>query len=278
MILGDGWYRGYLAFNNNRAVYGNRLALLAMLRVEYRGGKVDIVGTDPEWKGTTGPILMSDIYMGETYDARLEMPDWTKPGFDDSNWSSVVESQPPDATLIASAGPPVRRINEIKPVAVLDTPEGDTVVDMGQNMVGRIRFQVEGDPGHAITLQHAEVLDKEGNFYTENLRAAKQTVNYILKGGGPETYEPHFTFQGFRYVKVQGWPGNLDRNDLTGIVIHSDMERTGEFECSDPLVNQLQHNIIWGQKGNFLDVPTDCPQRDERLGCSEPAQRLKISS
>ncbi len=271
-ILGDGWYRGYLAFNNKRATYGDQLALLAMLRVEYRNGRVETVGTDRNWKGTTGPILMSDIYMGESYDARLEMPGWSSPGFDDSNWRSVAGYDHTKSTLIAAAGPAVRRTEELKPIDILHTPEGDTVVDMGQNMVGRIRLQVQGKKGEVVTLQHAEVLDKEGNFYTENLRAAKQTVSYTLKGERRETYEPHFTFQGFRYVKVKGWPGELNKDDLTGIVIHSDMEPTGEFECSDPLINQLQHNIVWGQKGNFLDVPTDCPQRDERLGWTGDAQ------
>ena len=140
---------------------------------------------------------------------------------------------------------------------------------MGQNMVGWIRLKVQGTAGATVTLRHAEVLDKQGNFYTANLRGAKETVRYTLKGGGVENFEPHFTFQGFRYVAVDGYPGDLTPESLTGIVIHSDLARTSEFETSNPLINQLQHNIIWGQKGNFLDVPTDCPQRDERLGGQE---------
>jgi alpha-L-rhamnosidase len=174
--------------------------------------------------------------------------------------------------LVAPAGPPVRRTGEIKPIKILKTPAGDTVVDVGQNMVGWVRLKAEGPAGTTITLRHAEVLDKQGNFYVENLRAAKQTVRYTLKGGGPETYEPHFTFQGFRYVAVDGYPGPLTLDSLTGVVVHSDMAPASTFESSKPLVNQLQHNIVWGQKGNFVDVPTDCPQRDERLGWTGDAQ------
>ena len=173
---------------------------------------------------------------------------------------------------MAPAGPPVRRTGEIKPIKIFKTPAGDTVADMGQNMVGWVRLKVEGPAGTTVTLRHAEVLDKQGNFYVENLRAAKQTVRYTLKGGATEVYEPHFTFQGFRYVAVDGYPGQLTPDSLTGIVVHSDMAPAGTFETSKPLVNQLQHNIVWGQKGNFVDVPTDCPQRDERLGWMGDAQ------
>jgi alpha-L-rhamnosidase len=161
----------------------------------------------------------------------------------------VVVLDHPKNVLVASAGPAVKRMEEIRPVEILATPAGETVFDMGQNMVGRVRIRVEGPAGTTLTLRHAEVLDGEGNIYTENLRAATQSVTYTLRGGGPETYEPHFTFQGFRYVAVDGWPGTPTPDDLTGIVIHSDMPVTGHFETSDSLLNQLQHNIIWGQKG-----------------------------
>lgn len=143
---------------------------------------------------------------------------------------------------------------------------------MGQNMVGWVRFSIEGDAGRAVELHHAEILDHHGNFYIDNLRAAKQRIHYTLKGGGMETYEPHFTFQGFRYVKLIGFPEEVVLDQFTGVVLHSSMERTGHFSCSSPLVNQLHHNILWGQKGNFVDVPTDCPQRDERLGWTGDAQ------
>jgi alpha-L-rhamnosidase len=209
---------------------------------------------------------LAEIYSGETYDARLEQAGWNTAGFDASRWTPVAVAQGRTDDLVAPAGPPVRGIQEIKPIKILKTPGGDTVVDMGQNMVGWVRLKAQGPAGTTITLRHAEVLDKQGNFYTENLRAAKAALRYTLKGGGPEVYEPHFTFMGFRYVAVDGYPGDLTLDSLTGSVVHSDMAVTGTLETSKPLVNQLQHNIQWGQKGNFLDVPTDCPQRDERLG------------
>jgi alpha-L-rhamnosidase len=270
--LGDGWYRGFLAWKERRNVYGDRLALRCQLRIEYRDGRVETVGTDGTWRSTTGPIRSSDIYMGETYDARLERPGWSAVGYDDRDWAPVRVVEPEKRALIAPASPPVRRIEEVRPVKVLKTPAGDTVVDMGQNMVGHVRLKVRGPAGTTVTLRHAEVLDREGNLYTDNLRAAKQRVTYILKGGADEVYEPHFTFQGFRYVAVEGWPGEPAPDDLTGVVVHSDLPVTGRFTTSSPLLDQLQHNIRWGQKGNFLDVPTDCPQRDERLGWTGDAQ------
>jgi len=230
------------------------------------------VGTDGTWKSATGPVLASDIYNGETYDARLERPGWSAPGFETGDWTAVRVVDAPKGTLVAPAGPPVRRIEEVRPVKVLKTPSGETVVDMGQNMVGHVRLKVRGPAGTTVTLVHFEVLDKAGNVYTANLRAAKQQVRYTLKGGAEEVYEPHFSFQGFRYVAVSGWPGEPTLDGLTGVVVHSDMPVTGRFTTSNPLLNQLQHNIRWGQKGNFLDVPTDCPQRDERLGWTGDAQ------
>ena len=271
-LLGSGWYRGEIGFSGQRNHYGDRLALLCQIRITYRDGREETVMSDGSWKASTGPILMSGIYHGETYDARLEKDGWTQAGFDDRQWSGVRTASYPKENLVAPAGPPVRKQEELRPVKILRTPAGETVADMGQNMVGWVRLKVRGPAGTTVTLRHAEVLDKQGNFYTTNLRAAKQTVKYMLKGGGEETFEPHFTFQGFRYIAVDGYPGDLSAESLTGVVIHSDMARTGEFEASKPLINQLQHNIVWGQKGNFLDVPTDCPQRDERLGWTGDAQ------
>ena len=270
--LGDGWYRGFLAWSDRRAVYGDRLALLGQLRIEYEGGRVETVGTDGTWKSATGPIRASDIYNGETYDARLERPGWSRTGYDDKDWAPVRVVEPEKRALIAPAGPPVRRIEEVRPVKVLKTPAGETVFDMGQNMVGHVRLKVRGPAGTTVTLRHFEVLDKAGNVYTANLRVAKQQVTYVLKGGADEVYEPHFTFQGFRYVAVAGWPGEPTLDALTGVVVHSDMPVTGQLTTSNPLLDQLQHNIRWGQKGNFVDVPTDCPQRDERLGWTGDAQ------
>lgn len=271
-ILGDGWYRGFLGWKPLRNYYGEKLGFLLQIIVKYEDGSVQIFGTDGTWKSSTGPILESDIYNGEIYDARLEIPGWNRPGFDDSNWKSVRLMDRYQKKLVAAYGPPVRRIQEIKPIAILKSAKGETIFDMGQNMVGWVRIRVAGPSGTTITLHHGEVLDKEGNLYTDNLRSAKQRDQYILKGGGQEIFEPHFTFHGFRYVAVEGWPGEPNLNDLTGIVIHSDMTPVGDFSCSHPMINQLQHNIQWGQKGNFLDVPTDCPQRDERMGWTGDAQ------
>ncbi|WP_234572592.1 alpha-L-rhamnosidase [Rhodohalobacter sp. 614A] len=266
VMLGDGWYRGYLAWGDARNHYGKTLGLLAQIEVTYEDGSVATFGTDDNWMSSTGPILKSDIYNGEMYDARLEKEGWTKTGYDDSDWFGVNVAHHTKENLVAPEGPPVRKIQTLNPIEIFETPGGDTVVDFGQNLVGWVKISAEGKAGTEISLVHAEVLDKEGNFYTANIRAAEQTNRFILKGEGVETFEPHFTFQGFRYVKIEGYPGELSEDDLTAVVLHSDMKPTGHFETSNALLNQLQHNIVWGQKGNFVDIPTDCPQRDERLG------------
>jgi alpha-L-rhamnosidase len=272
VTLGDGWYRGYSSWDMRRNLYGEKLALLLQLHIVYQDGSTQIIATDDTWKASTGPILSSDIYNGEIYGARLEKKGWSAPNFNDAGWSDVKRIEHSKSILVAPAGPPVRKIQEIKSVAILKTPAGETVFDMGQNIVGWVRLKVQGKAGATVTLHHTEVLDKDGNFYRDNLRKAEQKIQYTLKGNGLEIYEPHFTFQGFRYVRVAGFPGEPALENLTGIVIHSAMAPTGSFACSHPLINQLQHNIQWGQKGNFLDVPTDCPQRDERMGWTGDAQ------
>jgi alpha-L-rhamnosidase len=271
-VLGDGWLRGDMTWDKNRNTYGSRTALLFQMHIDYEDGSNDIITSDGSWRVSSGPILMSEIYHGERYDARLEKDGWSMPRYDDREWGEVEILEHTKETLIAQENEPVKIAETIKPIELIKTPAGETVIDMGQNMVGWVRFRVQGERGTQITLKHAEVLDKEGNFYTDNLRKAEQTVQYTVRGTGWETYEPHFTFQGFRYVKVEGYPGELSLENFTGVVLHSGLELTGSFECSNPLVNQLQHNILWGQKGNFLEVPTDCPQRDERLGWTGDAQ------
>jgi alpha-L-rhamnosidase len=271
-MLGDGWFRGTMTWEPKRNGYGKKLALLAQLVITYTDGTNEIVGSDEKWKAATGAVLASDLYNGETYDARLERTGWNEAGYNDGEWKGVLVVEAPKAKLVAPAGPAVKKIEEIKPVKVFRTPAGDTVIDMGQNMVGWVRFRVTAPAETTITLRHAEVLDRAGNFYTDNLRSAKDTIRFTGKGQGTETFEPHFTFQGFRYIAVNGWPGEVKAEDFTGVVVHSAIPRTGTFESSSGLLNQLEHNIIWGQKGNFLDVPTDCPQRDERLGWTGDAQ------
>ncbi|MGG1516189.1 glycoside hydrolase family 78 protein [Paenibacillus oryzisoli] len=271
--LANGWYKGNLAWQDQRNIFGDTRALLLQVHIDYADGTTDIVGTDGTWRASTGPILMSELYHGEIYDARMEKTGWTSATYDDENWTAVSEVKHAVDILVMQENEPSRITERLKPVALLRTPVGETVIDMGQNMVGRLHLRLNLPEGTELTLQHAEVLDRDGNFYTGNLRNAKQTVRYTCKGGG-EAYEPHFSFQGFRYVKVVGWPEEtpLELERFTGHVIHTDMEPSGTFECSHPLLNRLQQNIVWGQRGNFLDVPTDCPQRDERLGWTGDAQ------
>lgn len=270
VLLGDGWYRGNIGWHKN--VYGKNLGLLAQLEITFADGSTQKITTNEQWKCSTGAIRRAGIYYGESYDARLEKTGWTASDFDDSDWLPVRTTEAGKENLIASYGPPVRKHEEFQPVKIFKTPKGETVVDFGQNLVGWITLKVKGKPGDKITIEHAEVLDKHGNFYTENLRGAQAEIQYIVKGDGEEIYEPHLTFFGFRYVKVDGFPGDLTTKNLRASAVYSSMAPTGEFSSSNALLNQLQHNIQWGQKGNFVDVPTDCPQRDERLGWTGDAQ------
>ena len=265
VLLGEGWYSGDICFAHFRNFYGDKNALLLELHLEYADGTGAVVCTDQGFRASTGPILLSTLYNGEIYDARLADEILRQ-------WQPVQLLDYRKDHLTGGVNLPVRAIEERRPVALIETPNGERVLDMGQNMVGYLRFRVKGERGKRVVLRHAEVLDKDGNFYNDNIREARQEIIYTLRGGGGEWFEPHFTFQGFRYVKVVEHPGELELNDFVGVVIHTDMAVTGGFSCSAPLVNQLQHNIVWGQKGNFVDVPTDCPQRDERLGWTADAQ------
>ena len=277
-IVGDGWYRGNIGWKGDYAFYGKQLALLVQLHINYTDGTRDTIGSNGDWKASYGPILESDMYNGEKYDARLEMDGWAKTGFDDSQWQKVKILDHSKDILVAPQGPPVKAIEEIKPKKLMTTPKGEIVLDLGQNIVGWARMKVNGQKGHKVTLKFAEVLDKDGNFYTTNLRAAEATDIYILKGEGEEMFEPHFTSHGFRYIQVINYPGTLNPDDITGIVIHSDISPTGKFTTSDPMINQLQSNIQWGQRDNFLDIPTDCPQRDERAGWTGDAQVFSMTA
>ena len=271
-MLGDGWYRGQLGFFGQRNLYGRRLGLRAQLEIRYESGRAERIVSDTGWKTTTGPVLTSDIYGGETYDARRELSGWASAPFDDHGWVPIALVDPPPAALVASLSPPVRRVRELRPVSIRRAPSGEMLFDLGQNFTGWARLNVSGSPGTTVTLRFGEVLDRAGNLYTANLRAAAQTDRYTLSGKSREVYEPHFTFHGFRYVAVQGLPAPADSTTITGIAVSSDLAQTGSFVTSDSLLNQLQRNIVWGQRSNFLDVPTDCPQRDERLGWTGDAQ------
>ncbi len=266
IIVGDGWFRGHLGFRGGqRNVYGDRLALFAQLEIRYADGKSDCIATDGQWRTAHGPIRSSGIYAGEIYDARLERQAWSQPGYDDDGWVGVRTQSLDTAQLVTPTGPPIRRIQEVMPVAITTSPSGRTILDFGQNLVGWLRIRVNGDTGTTVTLRHAEVL-QDGELCTRPLRLAAATDRYTLRGGGVEEWEPRFTFHGFRYAEIDGWPGALASSDVRAVVIHTDMERTGWFECSDPLLNRLHENVVWSMRGNFVDIPTDCPQRDERLG------------
>jgi alpha-L-rhamnosidase len=262
-IVGEGWALGRLGWANERNHYTDKPAWYAELELEY-ADRTETVTTDGAVRVGTGAVLSTSIYDGETHDARLEPHGWSEPGFDASGWSSVSAVEWP-GELVTPLGPPIRRVEELAPVEVLTTPSGRTVVDFGQIVSGWVRFTVDGPAGTTVTLRHAELVT-DGELDPTTLRTAKATDRYTLRGGGPETWEPSFTFHGFRYVEVDGWPGALDPAALRAVVVHSDMARTGWLETSDPLLNRLHANVVWSMRGNFVGVPTDCPQRDERLG------------
>ena len=363
-VLGDGWFSGHVGWGKQHHHYGDTPALLAQLEVQYQDGTREVVGSDQTWQGDTGPIVYSDMLMGEMYDARMVQNDWDTTGFKADGWKAAViapaipsaggtvdvtsqlkaavknnalsvvvgndiagdpayntvkslrieysidgvkrtrtlaeketlripeAGETPGKLLIQNAtygnlpaktptkptmlvgtrDPAIRVTQELKPAKMTQPTPGTYIFDMGQNMVGMARLRVRGAAGTRVQLRFAEMLNPDGTAYTANLRLARATDTYICNGNGTETWEPRFTFHGFRYVEVTGFPGTPTLDAITGRVIGSDIRKTGWFKCSSPLVNQLQSNIDWGQRGNFLSVPTDCPQRDERLGWMGDAQ------
>ncbi|NQD42063.1 alpha-L-rhamnosidase [Glutamicibacter halophytocola] len=263
--LADGWYRGFLGFGGLRGLYGDATAAWVQLEVQHADGTCTIGGTDGTWRSTLGPVTRADIYKGQSTDARRRQHGWDEPGFDDSSWTPVAVQDLDPAILIAPDGPAVRPTQLVPAARKLSSPTGAVIVDFGQNLVGRLRVQAPaGFAGQAITFRHAEVLE-DGELGTRPLRAASATDELILDGTAME-WEPEFTFHGFRYVQVDGWPTELDPAALQAVVLHTDMARTGGFSCSDGQLERLHENAVWSMRGNFLDVPTDCPQRDERLG------------
>jgi alpha-L-rhamnosidase len=272
VTLGNGWYRSTLGWVTQRDLYGSQLALLAQLEIEYTDGTKTRIDTDASWKSSTGAIRNSEIYHGETIDLRQHPYGWDTPGFDDKSWENAKVQSFDKLRLIPTINEPVREKEIFKPVKIWTTPKGERVIDFGQNLVGWVRIRMNGRAGDSVVITHAEVLDKEGNMYYDNLRSAKCRNVYITDGKGEAVFQPHFSWQGFRYAAVQGFTGELSAQNIEAVAIYSDMEPTGEFSTDHALINQLQHNIQWGQRGNFLDVPTDCPQRDERLGWTGDAQ------
>jgi alpha-L-rhamnosidase len=266
--LGNGWFRGRLGWRGVRALYGPELGALAQLEIDFVDGHRQTIVTDGSWRAGRSAVLSNDLYDGETIDAREVEDDWQQPGFAGNGWVGVHAQEFDTATLTPYLGPVVRRQQEMRPVRVWTSPAGATLVDFGQNLVGWVRASVRGEAGATVTLRHAEVLE-DGELGTRPLRTAQATDRFVLSGSD-DVFEPTLTFHGFRYVEVDGWPGQLTLDSaqeaLTAVVVHSDLPRIGRFACSHELLNQLHRNVVWGIRGNFLDVPTDCPQRDERLG------------
>ena len=271
LSLAEGWYSGHISWLD-RGFYGPQPAVIAQLECEYAGGRRDTVATDAGWRGSAGPITSASLLMGEEYDARREMPGWDRVGFDTAKWDKPRLMPRPAAPLEAQSGPPVRAVIELPARRQMPAPGSGQVFDLGQNMVGRVRLKIRGRAGTTIQLRHGEMLNGDGSLMTENLRKARAVDTYTLRGGGTETWEPSFTQHGFRYVEVTGHTGKLPMDTITGVVLQSDTPVTGRFKTSHRLLNKLQHNIEWGQRGNFVHIPTDCPQRDERLGWMGDAQ------
>ena len=260
VMVGEGWWGGRMGWDGQKE--RRRTALIAALEVEFADGRAQTVLTDARWQVLTTPILGSSIYDGETVDMTAET--------ESLGYAEVVDFD--KSILLPQEGEEVREMATLGVIAEIITPAGERVLDFGQNLTGYVRVHAHGGKGDEIELSFAEVLDKDGNFYTENMRSAKNKIRYILADSEPMDFAPTFCWQGFRYVRLDKCPASMTADDFTAVAVHSDIERTGDFDCGVPLVNQLYQNILWGQRGNFLDVPTDCPQRDERLGWTGDAQ------
>ena len=275
-MLGAGWYKGVMGLTRARNNYGDRTAFSMQLTLQYDDGTMEIVTTDASWQGTIAPVTFSEIYHGEEYDAALELPGWADAAAPDAapagRWHGVETVTYPAAQLYAQAAGKVSVRNRLPAQRIFTTPAGETVVDFGQNMAGRVEITATGGPGDVAELRCFEELDADGNAYLANLRKARTIMRYKFAQPGTVTWHPQFTYMGFRYALVVQWPGTPRAENFTAYTLHTAMEPAGQFQCSEPLVNGLHHNITWGLKSNFLDVPTDCPQRDERLGWTGDAQ------
>jgi alpha-L-rhamnosidase len=271
-ILADGWYSGYIGFGKRRDHYGRKPRFRAILHVELVGGRTEDIVTDSKWRASTGPIREADFLMGETYDARKAMPGWDAPGFHDGGWQPVDRGAELNPVVQWHPGPPVRAFAELKPKSITEPKPGTYVLDLGQNFAGVIRLRVSGGPTEKITLRFAERLNPDGTIYITNLREARATDTYISDRSDAIDWEPRFTFHGFQYVEITGLSSRPTEDTITGIAVSSDTPVVGSFACSDPMLNQLFSNIYWTQRANFIDIPTDCPQRDERLGWTGDAQ------
>ncbi len=272
-MVANGWYSGHLG-NGGYQYYGKVPALMAQLEITYKDGSTKTVATDTSWKAHLGPVVSSDFMLGETYDSRQEIAGWSLPQLSEADWTPVTLHEDvaadkfkiSEVPLDPQVSEPVRVIGSIKPKSLKQIGKDRWTYDLGQNMVGVVRLKIAEPAGTTVTIRHAEMLNSDGSIYTVNLRGAPSIDHYTTHGTGSETWQPRFTFHGFRYVELTGLTSKPSLDAVTGIVIGSDTPNAGQFACSDPRINQLQSNIQWGQRGNYLSVPTDCPQRDERMG------------
>ena len=273
IILADGWYSGYLGWERERGYYGKVPKVICQLEIEYVNGKKEIIKSDESWKASYGPIREADILMGETYDARMEkqIEGWNKKSFNDRRWYKVKSFDKINIKLTSHPGNPVRVNRELKTIKINSHSKGKYIFDFGQNFAGVVRIRINGKKSKKIVLRYGEMLNEDGTLYTENLRMARANDTYFTKGEDEEIWEPLFTYHGFRYVEVSGLNEIPNEETIMGIVIHSEMTRSGNFESSNKLLNKIYKNIIWSQRSNYMDIPTDCPQRDERLGWTADA-------
>jgi alpha-L-rhamnosidase len=278
MILGNMWYSSGLGWQGGQTYSDGPMMGLLQIEVEYTNGKKELFTTDESWTWAFSPLVKNSLYHGETYDARLEQDGWNEAGTPPDGWEPVDVFEDREAILSAHTSPPIRVTREIEPVDINKLESGVYVFDMGLNLTGGIRLQVEGEEGSEVVMKFAELLHEDGSVAQENLRSAKAIDRYILKGGGPETWEPTFTYHGFRYVEISGLPNPPDSGMVTGLNYHNAAEETGSFSCSNELINTIQANIENGQRSNMFSVPTDCPQRDERLGWMGDAQIFAATS
>lgn len=280
VMLANGWYAGYIGYAllvKNPVVrnfYGNVPLLKAQIEIVYQNGDKEVITTDSSWKTNYGPIVETDILNGETYNANLEFGKWNQADFDDSNWkSATVFPDKTDRKIECYPGNPIKVFTELNAISVKPEKGGKYIFDLGQNFAGVVRLKVKGNKGDIVTLRYGEVLFPDGSLMTENLRKARATDIYILKGNTEgETWSPRFTYHGFQYVEVNGFKSAPSLDAITGLVLGSSTPTVGGFETDNKMINQLYHNIVWTQRSNYFDVPTDCPQRDERLGWTGDAQ------
>jgi len=279
VILADGWYSGYIGWERKRNYYGDKTLALIQIEIEFKNGDKEFIYSDESWQVAYGPIREADILMGETYDVRKKknFSNWDKPFFRNSDWEQVEFANIPNIKIESYPSEPVKIIEEIKPIKIFEPKSKIYVFDLGQNFAGNVRIKVKGKRNDKIILRFAEMLNEDGTIYTENIRMARATDTLILKDNSEIIWHPKFTYHGFRYVELTGINYKPDSNTITGLVMHSSLQRTGFFECSNNLINKIYYNILWSNKSNYFDIPTDCPQRDERLGWMDAHNTMKAA-